>query len=83
MATAQDICEAITPMLKLLANHPESMRVDMVPEDGGFVMRVQVTHQDAGRLIGMQGRTARSLRVLLGAIAVQNGLKAKLNIVEG
>ncbi len=82
MATPEKIREGIEPLLKLLVTHPELMVVELLPDNGNFVLRVQVTHQDAGRLIGMQGRTARSLRMLLGAIGHQSGVTVKLDIAE-
>ena len=82
MATPEQISEGIEPLLKLLVTHPELMVVELIPDNDSFVLRVQVSPQDAGRLIGMQGRTARSLRILLGAIGHQAGVTVKLDIAE-
>lgn len=44
--------------------------------------RVQVSPGDVGKLIGKQGRTARSLRTLLGAASVKDNHRYLLDIVE-
>ena len=44
------------------------------------VFQVRVGPKDKGKLIGKQGRTARSLRILLSAIGNENGAKFSLDI---
>lgn len=45
--------------------------------------RVEVAPEDIGKIIGKQGRTARSLRTLLGAFSAKDGDQYSLDIVEG
>ncbi|MFZ0515588.1 MAG: KH domain-containing protein [Acidobacteriaceae bacterium] len=48
----------------------------------GTNLRLKVHPTDVGKIIGKQGRTARSLRTILGAISVKVGHRYYLDIVE-
>lgn len=50
--------------------------------DGSICFRVQVAPSDIGKLIGKQGRTARSIRTILGAASMQTGHRYGLDILE-
>ena len=45
-------------------------------------MRLQVSPADLGKVIGKQGRTARSLRTILGAASMKLKQRFSLDIVE-
>jgi predicted RNA-binding protein YlqC (UPF0109 family) len=45
-------------------------------------LRLKVAAEDVGKLIGKQGRTARSLRAVLVAISVSQGFQYSLDITE-
>jgi len=46
------------------------------------VLRVRVAPQDIGKVIGKQGRTARSLRTILGAASMKLHHRFSLDILE-
>jgi len=46
------------------------------------VLRLQVASNDVGKIVGKQGRTARSLRTILGAIGQSRGVQYSLDIVQ-
>lgn len=50
--------------------------------DGLVVFHVQVAKNDVGKVIGKQGRTARSLRTLLGCRGMKDKMRYALDIVE-
>jgi len=49
-------------------------------ENGELVYRVTVHPDDAGRVIGREGRTVSSIRGVLGAAAEKHGVKALLKV---
>lgn len=66
-----------------LVDTPEAVHVDALPSDlGMFVLRLQVAPSDLGKVIGKQGRTARSLRTILGAASMKLKHRFSLDIVE-
>jgi hypothetical protein len=74
--------ELIAYMARGLVDHPEDVEVDVLApgEDAAFELRVHP--DDLGHVIGKQGRTARSLRLALGAAAGLLGRRASLEIAD-
>ncbi len=65
-----------------LVDHPDDVDVAIIApgEDAAFELRVHP--DDLGHVIGKQGRTARSLRLALGAAAGRIGRRASLEIAD-
>ena len=73
----------ILEITKALVDDPEAVRLDTIPSDAGtVVLRLQVSSGDLGKVIGKQGRTARSLRTILGAASMKLKHRFSLDIVE-
>ena len=69
-------------LAKSLVSHPESVEIKETSNDDTSVFEVKVAKEDLGRIIGKQGRTAKSIRTLLNAAAVVSNRKVVLEIVE-
>lgn len=65
-----------------LADHPEQVVVREVPSGDGVILHVEAAPDDIGKLIGKQGRTARALRMLLGAASARARRHTVLEIQE-
>ena len=69
-------------MAKGLVDHPDDVQVEIVhPGDGGE-LELRVHGDDMGHVIGKQGRTARSLRLALGAAAGRVDRRVDLEIAD-
>jgi uncharacterized protein len=75
----QELLEFIA---KRLVERPENVVVQCVPSEQKIVFRLQVAEEDIGKVIGRNGRTAQSLRVLLAAVAAREGKRAILEIAN-
>jgi len=64
---------------RLMVDHPEQVRVELISPTA---LRITVSHSDIGKMIGRTGRTARSIRTILGAIGMAHGSRYALDIVE-
>ena len=53
-----------------------------IATDGATVLELRVAPADLGKVIGRQGRTARSLRTILAAAGTKRHLRATLEIRE-
>jgi len=82
MDQSKDIAEAVTTLIKLMVDRPESVTVECIPVDSGASLRVCVDPSDVGKIIGRQGRTARSLRVLVAAMGMATKQRIGLDIKE-
>ena len=69
-------------LAKSLVNNPEAVEVKETQGDTAAVLELRVAKEDLGRIIGKQGRTARSIRTILNAAASRANRKVVLEIVE-
>lgn len=74
--------ELVEHLARALVNHPEAVEVRETPSDAALVLELTVAKEDLGRIIGKQGRTAKSLRTILNAAAAKANRKVVLEIVE-
>ena len=65
-----------------LVLHPDDVAVKQNVTDQLTSFELRVNKDDLGRVIGKQGRTAKSLRTILNAAASRIQQKASLEIVE-
>jgi predicted RNA-binding protein YlqC (UPF0109 family) len=72
----------VTEIARALVDSPESVSVEAIAEGDGTVLRLRVAPGDIGKVIGKQGRTARSLRTILAAASMKLRHRFALDIVE-
>lgn len=64
-----------------LVEHPDQVQVKENKRERSTILELTVAPDDMGKVIGKQGRIARSIRVILKAYATKNNEKATLDIV--
>jgi len=74
--------QLILEIVQALVDQPEDVSVELLPDRDATVIRLRVAHQDIGKVIGKQGRTARSLRTILGAASMKLHHRFALDILE-
>ncbi len=74
--------ELVEYLARQLVSHPEAVEVKETQGDTASVLELKVAKDDLGRIIGKQGRTAKSIRTILNAAASRNNRKVVLEIVE-
>ncbi len=74
--------ELLEFLARSLVNHPDSVEVVETQGDTASVLELKVAKEDLGRIIGKQGRTAKSIRTILNAAASRTNRKVVLDIVE-
>jgi predicted RNA-binding protein YlqC (UPF0109 family) len=75
----KDLVEAIA---KALVDHPEQVQVKSVEGEQVTVIELRVHPEDLGKVIGSQGRTAKSMRTILGAAGMKLRKRLTLEILE-
>ena len=65
-----------------LVDAPDKVCVQAVRGEQVVVLELSVAPEDRGKVIGKQGRTARSIRVLLGAAGMKLKRRFTLEIIE-
>ncbi|MBI5328250.1 MAG: KH domain-containing protein [Deltaproteobacteria bacterium] len=72
----------IETIAKALVDHPDQVKVTEVEGENTSVIELAVAKDDLGKVIGKQGRTARSLRTILTAASTKIKKRAVLEIIE-
>jgi predicted RNA-binding protein YlqC (UPF0109 family) len=76
------IRELVEEIAKALVDIPEQVSVSEVEGEQVTVLELKVAPTDLGKVIGKQGRTARSIRTLLGAAGMKLNRRFTLEILE-
>ena len=74
--------DLIVEIARALVDAPEQVQVSSVIGDGATVLQLRVAPTDVGKVIGKQGRTARSLRTILSAVSMKLHHRYTLEILE-
>ena len=72
----------MTEVAKALVDASDAVRIDVSTENDVTLLRLFVAPDDVGKVIGKQGRTARSLRTILSAASMKLHHRFSLDIVE-
>jgi hypothetical protein len=74
--------QLIFEIVQALVDQPDAVSVELIDDREATILRVRVAPQDIGKVIGKQGRTARSLRTILGAASMKLHHRFSLDILE-
>ncbi len=74
--------ELIEDIAKALVDKPEDVVVHAIEGEQTTVLELKVAQSDLGKVIGKQGRTARSIRTILGAAGMKLKKRFTLEILE-
>ena len=74
--------ELVEDIAKALVDIPEGVSVHAVEGEQTTVLELRVAPGDLGKVIGKQGRTARSIRTIIGAAGMKLNRRFTLEILE-
>ena len=74
--------ELVRYLAKSLVSNPDAVEIKETDNNGASLIELKVAKEDFGRIIGKQGRTAKSIRTLLNAAASRDNRRVVLEIVE-
>jgi len=74
--------ELVVFLARHLVSRPEAVEVKETLGETASVLELRVAREDLGRVIGKQGRTAKSIRTILNAAASRTNRKVVLEIIE-
>lgn len=77
-----DMRVLVKEIAKALVDEPEQVEVTAVDGEEATVLELRVSPNDLGKVIGKQGRTARSIRTILGAAGMKLKRRFTLEILE-
>jgi predicted RNA-binding protein YlqC (UPF0109 family) len=77
-----DMRELVTQIARALVDMPDAVEVEADEREDSTALRLRVAPSDVGKVIGKQGRTARSMRTILGAVSMKHRHRYTLDILE-
>ncbi len=76
------LTELVAVIARALVDEPANVEVSEVQGGGDSVIELRVGRDDVGKVIGKDGRTAQSIRMLLSAASTKFGKRVHLDIVD-
>lgn len=74
--------ELVNYIVTSIVEFPEQVKIEEGENEKGKVLKLYVAESDLGKVIGKQGRTAKSIRSILAAASARKGERCGLEIVE-
>ena len=72
--------ELVEIIAKSLVDHPEAVEVIETTKDDAIYVELKVAQEDMGKVIGKQGRIAKSIRTVVKAAASKGDKKVVVDI---
>lgn len=74
--------DLILTIVKPLVDHQDDVVISVEESATSLLYKLSVNKDDMGRVIGKQGRIAKSIRTLVYATGSRNEKKVRLEIIE-
>jgi uncharacterized protein len=74
--------DLVEHIVRKLVDKPEAVVVSEISGEQATIIELRVAAEDLGKVIGKEGRTARSIRTLVHAAATKDRKRAVLEILE-
>ena len=74
--------EILELIITNLAQDKQAVSVEEIAEENVITYKVKVSNDDMGRVIGKQGRVAKSIRTVMKSISAKEGKKVNIDFVD-
>jgi predicted RNA-binding protein YlqC (UPF0109 family) len=81
-ALAPTATAVLEQVVRALVDDPDAVRIEVAERGRRVVLDVHVAPGQLGRVIGRQGRTAKSIRTLVRAAASRDGVEVDIDFVD-
>ena len=69
-------------LIQSIVDHPDEVKVERKVDEMGVLIELTVNPADMGKIIGKEGKTAKSLRTLLRVLGAKENARVNLKIIE-
>jgi predicted RNA-binding protein YlqC (UPF0109 family) len=77
-----EVCAVLSLLVRAMVDKPDEVSITPLPQGESVVIQIKVAPDDMGKMIGISGRTARSLRIILATISNAQGQRYLLDVCE-
>ena len=74
--------EILQTIIENLVDNSEAVEIKQIDENNSIVFEVKVAEGDMGKVIGKQGRTAKSIRTVMKAVAAREHKKVTVEFID-
>ena len=74
--------EVLLYLIAQLVEHPDQVELEIEEGDTKISLMAKVSSEDIGRVIGKRGRVANSIRTLVRAAAVKDGVDVEVDFSD-
>ncbi len=74
--------ELLTQIIKQMVDKPDEVALDPVQTDRGTVLRIQVSPDDVGKVIGREGRIINAPRQIVKAAAGKRNQRVTIELLN-
>ena len=79
----EDLAGLTDAIVRPLIDEPDALDIAAAEtEDGSIMVEIRVAADDAGKVIGRQGRIAKEIRTVVRSYAQRTGVKVSVDIVD-
>ena len=79
----EDISNLVRSLVAPLVDFPDEIDVSSSePEEGIVLIEIQVNEEDAGKVIGRQGRVIKAIRTVCRAAGSRNGMHVEIELID-
>jgi predicted RNA-binding protein YlqC (UPF0109 family) len=72
----------VEDVVKAIVDTPDKVSTERTIDEMGVLIKLTVDPSDMGKVIGKDGKTAKSIRTLLRVLGAKNNARVNLKIVE-
>ena len=81
--TFEDIANLVRSLVTPLVDNPDEVSIASDEmEDGSLLIEIRVHEEDAGKVIGRQGRVIKAIRTLCRAAGSRNGQHVEVELID-
>jgi predicted RNA-binding protein YlqC (UPF0109 family) len=74
--------ESLEAIITSLVNEPSEVSINQVDGEKSIVFEVKVANSDMGKVIGREGRIAKTIRTIMKALAAKEGKKVSIEFID-
>jgi uncharacterized protein len=74
--------EILTTIIKSLVSNEDAISINEIENEKSIVFEVKVDESDMGKIIGKQGKIAKSIRTILRAIATKEQKRITIEFLD-
>lgn len=74
--------EFVEMVVKAIVDNPDKVKTERKVDEMGVLIELTVAPEDMGKIIGKEGKTAKSVRTLLRVLGAKERARVNLKIIE-